>query len=106
MCQLFHIHKNLPLSLEILNNIRRKLPELPSKVCREKRPMISVHGYTAIPPKATADCAWSCGGKWKVVRLLGRSAWKRIQGRPGLNDLTKPEWDCSGAQLRLAATEQ
>jgi hypothetical protein len=68
--------------------------------------MISVHGYPEIPPKATADCEWSCAGKWKVVRLLGRSAWKRIQGRPGLNDLTKPERDALVRSLRLAATEQ
>ena len=56
-----------------------------------RRAMISVDGDTEIPLKADIGCEWSCAGMWKVVRLPGRGAWKRIPGRPGLNDLTKPE---------------
>jgi hypothetical protein len=68
--------------------------------------MISGNGDMVIPPKAKAGCEWSCAGNWKVVRLPGRSAWKRIQGRPELNDLTKPERDALVRSWRLAATEQ
>jgi hypothetical protein len=68
--------------------------------------MVSGNGDTVIPPKAKAGCEWACAGNSKVVRLRGRSAWKRIQGRPGLNDLTKPERDALVRSLRLAATEQ
>jgi len=75
------------------------------KATERKRTMISGNGDTVIPPKAKAG-EWSCAGKWKVVRLPGRSAWKRIQGRPGLNDLTKPERDALVRSLRLASTEQ
>ena len=32
--------------------------------------MISVDGYTVIPPKAKAGYEWSCTAKWKVVRIL------------------------------------
>ena len=67
--------------------------------------MISGNGATVIPPKAKGG-EWSCAGKWKVVKLPGRSAWKRIQGTPGLNALTKPERDALVRSLRLAATEQ
>jgi hypothetical protein len=68
--------------------------------------MISVDGDTMIPRKANTCCEWSCEGKWKVVRIPGRSMWKRIQGRPGLNNLTKPERDALVRSLRLASTEQ
>src|SRR5262245_44136671 len=52
--------------------------------------MISVDGDMVISPKARAGWEWFCASKWRVVRLPGRSAWKRIQRRPGLKDLTKP----------------
>jgi hypothetical protein len=68
--------------------------------------MISVDGYTAIPAKGKAGYEWSCKGKWKVVRIPARSMWKRIQGRPGLSDLTKPERDELVRSLRRASTEQ
>jgi hypothetical protein len=76
------------------------------KAAERKRTMISGNGDTVIPPKAKAGCEWSGAGKWKIVRLPGRSAWKRIQGRPGLNDLTKPERDALVHSLRLASTEE
>jgi hypothetical protein len=44
--------------------------------------MISVDGDTVISRKTKACREWSYAGKWKVVRLPGRSAWNRIQGRP------------------------
>ena len=65
--------------------------------------MITVDGYTVIPAKGKAGYEWSCTGKWKVVRIPGRSRWKRIQGRWGL---TKPDRDELGRSLRLASTEQ
>jgi hypothetical protein len=68
--------------------------------------MINMDGYTVIPPKAKAGYEWSCTGKWKVVRMPGRSRWKRIQGRPGLKDLTKRERDELMRSLRLALTDQ
>jgi hypothetical protein len=68
--------------------------------------MISVDGDTMMPRKAKTCCERSYTGKWKVVRLPGRSMWKRIQSRPGLNDLTKPERDALVCSLRLASTEQ
>ena len=68
--------------------------------------MISVDGDTEMPPKANGGYEWSCAGKWKVVRLPGRSAWKRIQGRPGLNNLAKPARDALVRSLRLSSTEQ
>jgi hypothetical protein len=68
--------------------------------------MIRVDGYTVMPPKAKAGCEWSCTGKWKVVKLPTRSAWKRILSRSGLNNLSKPERDALVRSLRLAATEQ
>ena len=74
------------------------------KVGRE-RTMISVDGYTVIPLKGKAGYEWSCTDKWKVVRIPGHSTWKKIHGRPGLNDLTKPERDELVRSLRLASTE-
>ena len=68
--------------------------------------MISVDGYTVIPAKGKAEYERSCAGKRKVVRIPSRSMWKRIQGRPGLNDLTKPERDELVRSLRRASTEQ
>jgi len=68
--------------------------------------MISVDGDTMMPRKAKTCCEWSCAGKWKMVRLPSRSMWKRIQRRPGLNALTKPERDALVRSLRLASTEQ
>ena len=68
--------------------------------------MIGVDGDTMIPRKAEAGCEWSREGKWKLVRLPGRSAWKRIQAKPGLNHLTKQERDALVRSLRLASTEQ
>ena len=70
-----------------------------------KRSMISVDGDTEIPPKANGGYEWSCAGKWKVVSLPGRGVWKRIRGRPGLNELTKPERDALMRSLRLSSTE-
>jgi len=69
--------------------------------------MISVDGYTMIPRKAKAGYEWSCTGEWKVVRIPGRSTWKRDQGKPGSKDLTKPERVCAHRQrnrLRSVAT--
>ena len=88
---------------------RRKRADLPSKLRKlrkDPQTMISVDGDTMMPRKANACCEWSCEGKWKVVRIPGRSMWKRIQSRPGLNDLTKPERDALVRSLRLALTEQ
>jgi hypothetical protein len=68
--------------------------------------MISLDGYTEMPPKAKAGCEWACASKRKIVRLSGRSVWKRIQRRPGLNDLAKAERDALVRSLRLAATEE
>jgi len=68
--------------------------------------MISVDGYTVIPAKGKAGYEWSCTGKWKAIKIPGRSMWKRIQGRPGLKDLTKPERDELVRSLRQASTEQ
>jgi hypothetical protein len=88
---------------------RRKRADLPSKLRKLRKEaftMISVDGDTMIPRKANTCCEWSCEGQWKVVRMPGRSMWKRIQGRPGLNDLTKPERDALVRSLRLASTEQ
>jgi len=68
--------------------------------------MISVDGYTVIPAQGKAGYEWSCTGKWKVVRIPGRSMWKRIQGRSGLKDLTKSERDELVRSLRRASTEQ
>ena len=66
----------------------------------------SVDGDTVIAAKGKAGYEWSCTRKWKVARIPGPSTWKRIQGRPGLNDLTKPERDELVRSLRLASTEQ
>src|SRR5262245_32288380 len=49
------------------------------KAAERKYTMIGVDGDTVIPSKAKAGWEWSCAAKWKVVRLPGRSAWKRIQ---------------------------
>ena len=68
--------------------------------------MISVDGYTVTPANGKAGYEWSCTGKWKVGRIPGRSTWKRIQGRPGLKDLTKLERDQLVRSLRRASTEQ
>ena len=68
--------------------------------------MISVNGYTVIPTNGKAGYERSCTGNWKVARIPGRSMWKKIQGRPGLNVLTKPERDELVRSLRLASTEQ
>ena len=68
--------------------------------------MISVNGYPVTPTNGKAGYERSCMGKWKVVRIPGRSTWKKIHGRPGLKDLTKPERDELVRSLRLASTEQ
>jgi hypothetical protein len=68
--------------------------------------MISRDSYTEMPLKAKAGCERACASKRKVVKLPGRSAWKSIQRKPGLNDLTKAERDALVRSLRLAATEQ
>ena len=68
--------------------------------------MISLDGYTEMPPKAKAGCEWACASKRKGVRFPGRSVWKRIQPRQGLNDLAKAERDALVRSLRLAATEE
>jgi hypothetical protein len=82
-------------------------PAVKARKAAERKPtMISVDGDTEIPPKANGGYEWSCVGKWKVVRLPGRSVWKRIQGRPGLNNLTKPARDALMRSLRLSMTEQ
>lgn len=68
--------------------------------------MISRDGYTEMPPKAKAGCERDGASKRKVVRLPGRSVWKTIERKPGLNDLTKAQRDALVRSLRLAATEQ
>ena len=68
--------------------------------------MISRDDYTEMPPKAKAGCEGACASKRKVVRLPGRSVWKRIQRRPGLNDLAKAERDALVRSLRLVATDE
>jgi hypothetical protein len=68
--------------------------------------MISRDGYTEMPPKAKSGRERACASKRKGVRLPGRSVWKRIQRRLGLNDLAKAERDALVHSLRLAATEE
>lgn len=68
--------------------------------------MISRDHYTEMPPKAKEGCERTFASKLKVVRLPGRSVWKRIQRRPGLNDLAKAERDALVCSLRPAATEE
>jgi hypothetical protein len=68
--------------------------------------MVSIDGDTEMPLKANGSYEWSCAGKWKVFRLPGRRARERIRGRPGLNDLTKPERDVLVRSLRPSSTEQ
>jgi hypothetical protein len=68
--------------------------------------MISLDGYTEMPPKAKAGCERDGASKRKGVRLPGRNVWRRIQPRQGLNDLAKAERDALVRSLRLAATEE
>ena len=77
-----------------------------TKLRKEAPTMISVDGDTMMraKPRHAASGPVRASGRW--VRLPGRSMWKRIQSRPGLNHLTKPERDALVCSLRLASTEQ
>jgi hypothetical protein len=92
----------LPQGLQSKKAARAAVSKL--RIRRKETP--NEDGYTEMPLKAKAGCKRACASKRKVVRLPGRSAWKRIQPRQGLNDLTKAERDALVRSLRLAATEQ